>query len=140
MANDLSLTILIGAAAGAAMSVFGSLKGTIEKVAAATKALKARQKELKEQMRDTAGLSQAEIDALNARFERQKRLLEELRRRTEELGASQRALAENEAARGQLRSKMMETVALGYLALKPAQAAMNFESSFADVKKVVEGT
>ncbi|MDR2450244.1 MAG: hypothetical protein LBE85_00385 [Candidatus Accumulibacter sp.] len=46
MASELSLLIQVGAAAGGAMSVFGDLKGTSQRIAAVTKTLKSQQSAL----------------------------------------------------------------------------------------------
>lgn len=43
----------------------------------------------------------------------------------------------NRAARSELRGRVIETAAVGYLAAQPVKAAINYESAMADVKKVV---
>lgn len=44
----------------------------------------------------------------------------------------------NRAARADLRGQVLETAAIGYVAAQPIRAAIDYESSMADVKKVVD--
>uniref|UniRef100_A0A6M3KN98 Putative tail protein n=1 Tax=viral metagenome TaxID=1070528 RepID=A0A6M3KN98_9ZZZZ len=53
------------------------------------------------------------------------------------LADAQGRIDANRAARADLRGSMLETAALGYVAAQPIAKAIAFESSMADVKKVV---
>lgn len=53
------------------------------------------------------------------------------------LGAAQAKVDANRAKRADLRGQIVSTAAMGYIAAQPIKAAVNFESSMADVKKVV---
>ncbi|MDR3221323.1 MAG: phage tail tape measure protein [Candidatus Accumulibacter sp.] len=138
MASVLELTIAVSAAAGGAMSVFGNLKGTMQRVAAVTKELKAKQGALGKTIQAAAALPQGELARLNAQFEKQRQILAKLKASTIALGMTQSRIAANEANRAALRGKMMETVALGYALAVPIKVAVDAEEAFADVKKVVD--
>jgi TP901 family phage tail tape measure protein len=138
MASELSLSILIGASAGAAMSVFGNLKGVMQRISDATRELKTNQNELGRQIKASADLPQPDLDRLNAKYKEQEQLLGRLFQSTKELGRAQAAIAANEAKRSELRGKMMETAGLVYMAAAPVKVAMEAEEAFADVKKVVD--
>ena len=138
MANGLSLSILIGASVGGAMSAFGNLRGTMQRVATATRSLQAQQQVLGVTIQNAANLPQAELTRLNTQYARQQQLLTRLRASTQALGRSQAAIAANEASRAQLRGKIMETAGLAYLAAAPVKVAIDAEEAFADVKKVVD--
>jgi TP901 family phage tail tape measure protein len=132
--SELSLTIGISAAAGAAMSVFGNLRGTMQRVATVTKTLSAQQRALGLTIQNAANMPQDEIARLNAQYARQQQLINRLRANTQALGRSQAAIAANEASRGQLRGKMMETAGLAYLAAQPLRVGVEFEASMSKVQ------
>jgi hypothetical protein len=134
MAQSLSLTLTIGAAAGAAMSVFGNLKGVMGKIAVATRDLKAKQAALGKEIAASAQLPIAHLQKLRAQYEKQKLTLDKLRASTQALGKSQAAIAANEASRTRLRGKMMETAGLAYLAARPIQIGVEFEASMSKVQ------
>ena len=68
MASELSLSILVGASAGAAFSVFGNLTDTMRRVADVTKKLKADQGALGKTIQNSAKLPQADLDRLKAKY------------------------------------------------------------------------
>lgn len=72
---------------------------------------------------DNAKLAR-ELDRVTAAKEKQNRL--------------QGAIETNEAAKGRYRGQLLDTVALAAALAAPAKAAIDFESSMADVKKVVD--
>ncbi|MDR2450440.1 MAG: hypothetical protein LBE85_01400, partial [Candidatus Accumulibacter sp.] len=133
MASELSLLIQVGAAAGGAMSVFGNLKGVMQRVSDATKKLKNQQSELGKVLKNSAGMAKPELDQLHAQYAKQEQLLKRLRASTVALGRSQAAIANNEARRASLRGKMMETAALAYVAAAPIKLAANFEDRMKDI-------
>lgn len=65
-----------------------------------------------------------ELDRVTAAKEKQNRL--------------QGAIETNEAAKGRYRGQLLDTVALAAALAAPAKAAIDFEASMADVKKVVD--
>jgi TP901 family phage tail tape measure protein len=134
MANSLSLMITVGASAGAAFSVFGNLKGVMQRVAAVTKDLKARQGELGAAIKNAAKLPQSDLGRLNEQYALQQQHLTRLRASTQALGRSQAAIAANEANRANLRGKMMETAALGYMVAAPIRIGVEFEKSMSKVQ------
>jgi len=93
-----------------------------------------------------SGLSEAGVDA--RRFaEEQERIKRETDQANDALKMQQTRLKSvsdaqgrmdaNRAARADLRGQVLETAAMGYIAAQPIRAAINYESSMADVKKVV---
>ena len=133
MASELSLFIKIGASAGAAMSVFGNLKCTMQRIADLTKTMKARQNDLGKEIQNAAGKPQSELARLNAKYAQQQKWLERLRASTRDLGRAQAAIADNEARRASLRGKMVETAALAYVAAAPVKLAASFEDQMKDI-------
>ncbi|GHT92823.1 hypothetical protein FACS1894116_03670 [Betaproteobacteria bacterium] len=138
MATDLALSITIGAAAGAAMSVFSNLKGRMQAVADVTSKLKADQRKLGETIKAAARLPITNLHELQAQYGRQQAALDRLRTSTKKLGQVQASIAANEANRAGLRTKMMETAGIAYLAVQPMKVAISAEEAMADVKKVVD--
>ncbi|GHU09886.1 hypothetical protein AGMMS50225_11950 [Betaproteobacteria bacterium] len=134
MSTSLALSIKIGAAAGAALSVFGNLKGTMQRVADVTSTLKAKQKALGKEIEAAARLPITNLHTLREQFERQGRTLDMLRAKTKQLGITQSAIAANEANRSLLRSKMMETAGLAYVASRPFKVGIEFEASMSRVQ------
>jgi len=57
--------------------------------------------------------------------------------RLKSVAVAQSKVDANKAARADLRGQVLETAAIGYVAAQPIKAAINYESSMADVKKVV---
>jgi uncharacterized protein HemX len=82
MSASLAIAIKIGAAAGAALSVFSNLKGRMQAVAAATAVLKQKQKELDKEIKNGANLSAAALQRLREQYAQQQRQLERLRAAT----------------------------------------------------------
>jgi TP901 family phage tail tape measure protein len=133
MASELSISLIVGASAGAAMAVFGDLKGVMGRVAEATKNLKTQQVALGKQIEASAKQPGPALDALRAKYEQQKLMLDKLRASTVALGRSQAAIAANEAKRASLRGKIMETAALAYVAAAPYKIAAGFEDQIKDI-------
>jgi TP901 family phage tail tape measure protein len=134
MASELSLSIVFGASAGAAFSVFGNLKGVMQRVSDVTRKLKAEQSVLGKTISAAARLPITDLHELNARYAEQQQHLARLRASTVALGRSQSAIAANEANRAQLRGKIMETAGLAYLAAKPIMIGVEFEASMSKVQ------
>ncbi|MCL2020942.1 MAG: phage tail tape measure protein [Betaproteobacteria bacterium] len=132
MANELALSFTFGASVGAALSAFNNLKGTMGKVADVTKNLKKEHKELGDKI---AGMIQKQQGAtsyiahLTQQYEKQKTMLDKLRKSTEALGKSQAAIAANEQHRQKLRGQIMETAALAFAVVKPLQVGFEFDAT-----------
>lgn len=73
---------------------------------------------------------EAATDAANAALKSQ-------RARLDAVAASQAKIDGNRAARADLRGRMVETAAIGYLASRPVDQAMSLETAMADVGKVL---
>ncbi|MDR1853491.1 MAG: phage tail tape measure protein [Azoarcus sp.] len=136
MSQTLSLSIKIGAAAGAALGVFGNLQKTMQRAAKVTRDLQARQRDLgktlQKVMADKGPISH--VAHLTREYERQGQVIERLKARTAALGRAQAAQAANAAKRADLRGKMMETAAIAYLATRPIQVGIEFEASMSKVQ------
>ncbi len=91
---------------------------------------------------ESAGLDANKFAASQAKLERSTEkanaALTAQRARLKSLGDAQAKVQANRAARSELRGQVLETAAIGYIAAQPIRAAINYESSMADVKKVVD--
>jgi TP901 family phage tail tape measure protein len=136
MATELALTIKLGAIAGAAYAAFGGLEKTMKRVATVTKDLRARQKALGDTLqRAMANRGPAShIAHLTRQYERQKLMIERLKRSTADLARVQSMQAANAAKRSQMRGQLMETAAVAYLAAKPLQVGIEFQASMSKVQ------
>ncbi|WP_163833390.1 phage tail tape measure protein [Spartinivicinus ruber] len=64
--------------------------------------------------------------------------LESQQQRMQAVNQAQARIDANQAERGKVYGAMMEVAAAGYLMAQPVRKAIDYESSFADVKKVVD--
>lgn len=85
---------------------------------------------------DTAKLA-SEQSRLKAATESANNALASQRAKLEGVQKAQGKIDANRSARGDLRGQVAETVAVGYLASRPINQAMNLETSMADVGKVI---
>ncbi|MFG9861086.1 hypothetical protein ACG3RZ_29660, partial [Pseudomonas aeruginosa] len=79
----------------------------------------------------------AEQKRLETATERASAALQAQRARLEAVSSAQGRIDANRGARADLRGQMLETAAIGYLAAKPVDQAMNLEVAMADVAKVI---
>lgn len=85
---------------------------------------------------DTAKLA-GEQTRLKAATEAANNALGAQRTKLEGVQRAQGKIDANRAARGELRGQVAETMAVGYLASRPVNQAMNLETAMADVGKVI---
>ncbi|HCF3100902.1 TPA: phage tail tape measure protein [Pseudomonas aeruginosa] len=98
--------------------------------------LKGLQADLTKAGVDTSQLA-AEQKRLETATERASAALQAQRARLEAVSSAQGRIDANRGARADLRGQMLETAAIGYLAAKPVDQAMNLEVAMADVAKVI---
>ncbi|MDM3884691.1 phage tail tape measure protein [Pseudomonas sp. BCRC 81390] len=85
---------------------------------------------------DTSKLT-AEQNRLKAATESVNAALQGQRAKLDAVSAAQKRVDANKAARADLRGQVAETAALGYLASRPVDKAMQLETAMADVGKVI---
>lgn len=85
---------------------------------------------------DTAKLA-SEQSRLKAATESANNALASQRAKLDAVSKAQGKIDANRSARGDLRGQVAETVAVGYLASRPVNQAMNLETAMADVGKVI---
>lgn len=85
---------------------------------------------------DTSKLSE-EQNRLKAAAERVNAALTSQRAKLDAVKGAQGKMEANRAARGELRGQFAETAAVGYLASRPIDKAMELETAMADVGKVI---
>ncbi|WP_248769636.1 phage tail tape measure protein [Pseudomonas sp. MWU12-2345] len=88
---------------------------------------------------DTSKLA-GEQSRLKAAAESVNAALVSQRAKLEAVGRAQGKIDANRAKRGELRGQFAETAAVGYLASRPINHAMNLETAMADVGKVIDFT
>ncbi|OHC95907.1 MAG: phage tail tape measure protein [Sphingomonadales bacterium RIFCSPHIGHO2_01_FULL_65_20] len=98
--------------------------------------LKGLQAELTKAGVDTGQLA-AEQKRLESATEQANAALQSQRARLDAVRTAQGRIDANRGARADLRGQMLETAAIGYLAAKPVDQAMNLEVAMADVAKVI---
>ena len=136
MATSLALSIKIGAAIGGALAALGGLKKTMDRCAQATRTLTREHRELGQKIQQAiANHAPASYVAhLTRQYDRQARSIEELKLKTRELGRVQNIVAAQEAKRGAMRTSIMETAGIAYLAAKPLRVGIEFEASMSKVQ------
>ncbi len=82
-----------------------------------------------------AGVSTRNLAEDNAKLTRELNKAIEAKRKVADLD---KAIADNDAARAHYRGQLLDAIALGATLAVPIKAAMDFESSMADVRKVVD--
>ncbi|MDP3848109.1 MAG: phage tail tape measure protein [Pseudomonas sp.] len=137
MANTVIAGLRIAASA-TGMGVFGSVKKSILGLESVTKDLRLKHEELGASIKRNMGtLAPQTLAALNTEYVRLGQSIDRVRGKQERL---QERLARRDQLRSQradLRSGVMETLAVGATAALPVKLAIDYESAMADVKKVV---
>lgn len=139
MANKkLNATITIGGAVASSLKgAFGTVKGSLGQVGKAMADLERQQKLLTTSI-ETFGRQGKNVDGLRAKYAANVTAVDKLRAATERLKRVEDARERNLAKREQYKGGILETVALGATVAAPVKAAMDFESTMADIKKVVD--
>lgn len=139
MANKkLNATITIGGAVSSSLKgAFGTVKSSVEQVGAAMAKLEREQRTLTNAIH-TFGRQGKNVDSLRAKYAANVAAVDKLRAATERLKRVEDARERNLAKRDQYKEGVMGTIALGATVAAPIKAAMDFESTMADIKKVVD--
>lgn len=139
MANKkLNATITIGGAVSSSLKgAFGTVKSSVEQVGAAMAKLEREQRTLTNAIQ-TFGRQGKNVDSLRAKYAANVAAVDKLRTATERLKRVEDARQRNLDKREEYKSGIMGTVALGATIAAPVKAAIDFESTMADVKKVVD--
>lgn len=139
MANKkLNATITIGGALSASLAgAFNSVKKNVGEVGSAIRRLESEQRLLANGIR-TFGEMGKNVDGLRAKYAAVTTQVERLRTAQVRLGKVQAAQEKNLSKRADYRGQMLDTVALGAVVAAPVVEAIKFESSMADVNKVVD--
>lgn len=139
MANKkLNATITIGGAVSSSLKgAFGTVKSSVEQVGAAMAKLEREQRTLTNAIQ-TFGRQGKNVDSLRAKYAANVAAVDKLRTATERLKRVEDARQRNLNKREEYKSGIMGTVALGATIAAPVKAAIDFESTMADVKKVVD--
>lgn len=139
MANKkLNATITIGGAVASSLKgAFGTVKKSVDQVGQAMADLE-RQNKLLATSIQTFGRQGKNVDSLRAKYATNVAAVDKLRAATERLRRVEDARERNLAKREQYKDGIMGTIALGATIAAPIKAAMDFESTVADIKKVVD--
>lgn len=136
--KKLSATIVIGGAVSSSLKgAFGTVKSSVEQVGAAMAKLEREQRTLTNAIQ-TFGRQGKNVDSLRAKYAANVAAVDKLRAATERLKRVEDARERNLAKRDQYKEGVMGTIALGATVSAPIKAAMDFESTMADIKKVVD--
>ena len=139
MANKkLNATITIGGAVSSSLKgAFSTVKSSVDQVGAAMAKLEREQRTLTNAIQ-TFGRQGKNVDSLRAKYTANVAAVDKLRTATERLKRVEDARQRNLDKREEYKSGIMGTVALGATIAAPVKAAIDFESTMADVKKVVD--
>ncbi len=134
-----TLGILVTAAAGAAHGALQSLGQNMDRLKARTAEAARSHAQLGEKLA-LVGRQNRPIEGLSDAYVKLGRTIDQARAHAERFEAVQAKIAGHKAAAGELWGQAVGVAGLGIAMAAPVKAAMDFESAFADVRKVVDGT
>lgn len=136
--KQLSATIVIGGAvSGSLKSAFGTVNKSLQQVGSTISNLEKQNKLLANSIQ-TFGRQGKNVDSMRAKYAANTAAIDKLRVAQERLNRVEAARDRNMAKREAYKSGILETVALGATVVAPVKAAMDFESTMADIRKVVD--
>ena len=136
--KQLNATITIGGAvAGSLKSAFGTVNKSLQQVGSTISNLEKQNKLLSTSIQ-TFGKQGKNVDSMRAKYAANAVAIDRLRTAQERLNRVEAARDRNMAKREAYKSGILETVALGATVVAPVKAAMDFESTMADIRKVVD--
>ena len=138
MAAELSIAINIGAAVGGAIAAIRSVLGGTRDLASSVSILQRQYDVLGRAIRRASASGSADLARLQRQQAELGQTINRMNRRNTQLQAIQTRLELGRNAREQLRSEAMSVIAGVGATLLPIKMAMDFESSMADVRKVVD--
>lgn len=136
MATELSIVISASAMIGSAMSAIRTLTGGLDSVRRSSNILGNEQRRLRGEI-DRLGSSSA-VPKLQRQYEKLGETMRGLRTNAVKQTAIQARLENNRQARADIQGEVMGLVGAGLTLAAPVKLAIDFESSMADVKKVVD--
>ncbi|UXZ04852.1 phage tail tape measure protein [Moraxella nasicaprae] len=136
MATELSIVISASAMIGGAMNAIRTLTGGLDSVRRSSNILGNEQRRLRGEI-DRLGGSSA-VPALQRQYDRLGRTMQGLRTNAVQQAGIQTRLENNRQARADMQSQVMGLLGAGMTIAAPVKLAIDFESSMADVKKVVD--
>lgn len=136
MATELSIVINASAMIGGAMSAIRTLTGGLDSVRRSSNILGNEQRRLRGEI-DRLGGSSA-VSHLQRQYDQLGRSMRGLRMNAVQQAGIQTRLENNRQARADMQGEIMGLVGAGFTLSVPIKLAIDFESSMADVKKVVD--
>ncbi len=137
--GTVTLGILVTAATGAAHGALQSLGQNMERLKARTADAARAHAGLGDKLA-LVGRQNRPVQGLSDAYAKLGKTIEQARQQADRFAATQARLANHKAAAGELWGQAVGVAGLGLAMAAPVKAAMDFESAFADVKKVVDGT
>lgn len=138
MSADLAIGVKVGFAAGAAISGLKSLKGSIKSLNDEQQRLSARQRLIGQTLQNPLRMSRQRVNELRREYTQLGTAIDKVRKKQLKLSNIDTKLGHLKEQRGKMREQVMSVVSIGATAVVPVKLAMDFESSMADVKKVVD--
>ena len=138
MAAELSIAIKIGAVLGGTLAAIGSVLGGTRNLASSVSILQRQYDVLGRAIRRASASGSADLARLQRQQAELGQTLNRMNRRHTQWQAIQTRLELGRDAREKLRSEAMSVIAGVGATLLPIKVAMDFESSMADVRKVVD--
>lgn len=136
--KQLNATITIGGAvSGSLKSAFGTVNKSLQQVGSTISNLEKQNKLLANSIQ-TFGRQGKNVDSMRAKYAANTAAIDKLRTAQERLNRVEAARDRNMAKRDAYKSGILETVTLGATVVAPVKAAMDFESTMADIRKVVD--
>ncbi len=138
MSADLAIGVKVGISTGAVIAGLTSLKRSVGTLGTETQRLTERQKMLGEVLANPLRMSKMRVGELKREYDRLGHTLDKLRTKQKALATVQEKGRLLSDQRQELKGKVMGAAAWTATAVVPIKLAMDFESSMADVRKVVD--
>nr|DAS10177.1 MAG TPA: minor tail protein [Caudoviricetes sp.] len=138
MAAELSILVKVGASIGGTVSALRSLVGGVNGVRHSVQILRNEQLRLGDSIRQSTGVGRTELARLQRQYDGLGRSITRLNRNRLRQNAIEAQLTNLRNSREQMKTEVMGAVAAAGIPLVPVKMAMDFESSMADVRKVVD--
>lgn len=138
MAAELSILVKVGASIGGTVSALRSLVGGVNGVRHSVQILRNEQLRLGDSIRQSTGIGRTELARLQRQYDGLGRSISRLNRNRLRQSTIEAQLTNLRNGREQMKTEVMGAVAAAGIPLVPVKMAMDFESSMADVRKVVD--
>lgn len=138
MATEFAIAIKIGAAAGGAIGVFQSLSKSTQGLTVLTKKLEAEHTKLGGTIQKYMGKSDLIVGDLTRKYDKLGAQLDKLKAKQLSLNKTTQKREALKVERDELKGQVLGAAGMAITAAAPVKLAIDFESSMADVKKVVD--